>query len=249
MGIMLDAELADAYLQTRLRAMDRGGYYIAKRVVDAMLASLFLALAAILLPLIAIAIKLDSPGPILFAQQRLRARRIRADGERSWVVEGFTLYKFRTMQTTADSSVHRRYMAAYVVGDEAVLRLLRPDRKDGESYKPVDDERVTRVGRILRRLSLDELPQLWNVLMGDMSLVGPRPPVPYEVDKYRDHHFERLASPPGVTGWAQVRGRCSIGFEEMVRLDLEYIARQSIWFDLKILLLTIPAVLSGKGAE
>lgn len=245
---MIDAE-SFLYPVTHHRALDRGGYYITKRVVDVILASLLLALAAVLLLVIAIAIKLDSPGPIFFAQQRLGGRRIRRGGEPRWVLETFTLYKFRSMRTDADPSLHRQYMGAYVAGDEALLRSLRPDRKAGESYKPIEDQPVTRVGKVLRKLSLDELPQLWNVVKGDMTLVGPRPPVPYEVEKYQEHHFRRLASPPGITGWAQVRGRCSIAFEEMVRLDLEYIARQSIGFDLKVLLLTVPVVLSRKGAE
>src|SRR5687767_1906076 len=110
------------------------------------------------------------------------------------------------------------------------------------------DPRITRVGAVLRRLSLDELPQLWNVVRGDMSLVGPRPPLPYELEMYQEHHFRRLDSRPGLTGLAQVRGRTAIGMETTVNLDLEYIANRSIWLDLKILLLTIPIVLM-QGAD
>src|SRR5665809_20909 len=101
----------------------------------------------------------------------------------------------------------------------------------------------------IRDSSLDELPQLWNVLKGEMSLVGPRPPLAYEVDVYRHHQLLRLAGLPGLTGWAQVKGRCTIGFEDMLRLDIEYLARQSLWFDLKVLLLTVPVVLSMRGAD
>lgn len=248
-GTGVDAELSYTPLFSRLRRVDRGAYYVVKRVVDTIMALLLIVLFASLLPIIAIAIKLDSSGPVIFAQRRLRGRRIKEDGEWVWLIEAFTLYKFRTMEIDADPSLHREYMEAYVTGDEAGLRLLRPGRRAGDSYKPTIDKRVTRVGAVLRKLSLDELPQLWNVLRGDMSLVGPRPPVTYEVEKYQEHHLQRLMSKPGVTGWAQVRGRCAIGFEEMLRLDLEYIARQSIWFDLKILLLTVPVVLSGKGAD
>ena len=107
---------------------------------------------------------------------------------------------------------------------------------------------MTRCGSVLRKLSLDELPQLWNVLKGDMSIVGPRPPMEYEAQLYSEHDFGRLATPGGLTGWAQVKGRCTVGFREMVDLDLDYIARQSVWFDVKIIARTVPVVLGGKGA-
>jgi lipopolysaccharide/colanic/teichoic acid biosynthesis glycosyltransferase len=123
------------------------------------------------------------------------------------------------------------------------------DTADGRVYKLVTDKRVTRVGRWLRRTSLDELPQLWNVLRGEMSLVGPRPPTPYEVSQYGPEHFRRLAVKPGITGLWQVSGRSTTTFEEMVALDLEYIRRRSLWLDLKILLKTIPAVFSARGAH
>jgi lipopolysaccharide/colanic/teichoic acid biosynthesis glycosyltransferase len=225
------------------------GYHAAKRALDIVLSAVLLVLATPLLLLIAVAIKVDDRGPAVFAQERVRGRRVRRDGAWTWVLQPFTMYKFRTMRTDADPSVHRDYMAAYVAGDEERLRALRPGRKDGDSYRPAHDPRVTRVGAFLRRLSLDELPQLWNVLRGDMSLVGPRPPLPYEVEMYQEHHLQRLASRPGLTGWAQVRGRTSIGMEHTVRLDLEYIARRSIWMDMKILLLTIPIVLMQRGAD
>ena len=238
-----------AYAVACPRPVGGGRYYITKRIVDLVLASTLIILAAPMLLVIAIVIALDSRGPIIFAQQRLRGRRTKLNGESVWAVEPFTLYKFRTMQINADSSLHRNYMAAYLVGDEAQLALLRPGRKDGDSYRPINDPRVTRVGGLLRKFSLDELPQLWNVLSGEMSLVGPRPPLPYEVEMYQERHLRRLVSTPGVTGWAQVRGRCTLAFEDTVRLDLEYIERQSIWFDLKVLLLTVPIVLSRKGAD
>jgi lipopolysaccharide/colanic/teichoic acid biosynthesis glycosyltransferase len=152
------------------------------------------------------------------------------------------------MRTDADVVLHRTYMTAYLTGDELQLSMLRPGRNDGDSYRPTADPRVTRVGAVLRQLSLDELPQLWNVVLGHMSLVGPRPPLAYEFEMYEERHRRRLSSFPGITGWAQVRGRCTIRFEETVRLDLEYINRRSIWFDVKILLLTVPVVFSRKGA-
>jgi lipopolysaccharide/colanic/teichoic acid biosynthesis glycosyltransferase len=140
-------------------------------------------------------------------------------------------------------------MTAYLAGDEARLDALRPGRKAGESFRPANDPRVTRVGAFLRKTSLDELPQLWNVLKGEMSLVGPRPPLPYEVELYEDQHLVRLASRPGITGWAQVKGRTGIRFKDLVRLDLDYIERRSILLDLWILLITIPVVVSTKGAD
>jgi lipopolysaccharide/colanic/teichoic acid biosynthesis glycosyltransferase len=225
------------------------GYYAAKRTIDVVVAGLALLLVAPLFVVIAIAIKLDDRGPALFTQQRLRGRRVRVSHGRIWIVESFTMHKFRTMRVGASAGPHRAYMEAYVSGDEERLKSLRPERQPGESFRPAEDPRVTRVGRFLRRLSLDELPQLWNVLRGDMSLVGPRPPVAYELKGYREHHRLRLASRPGITGLAQVRGRTSIGMEDTVRLDLDYIARRSLWLDVKILALTIPAVMMRRGAD
>ena len=125
----------------------------------------------------------------------------------------------------------------------------RPSEESGGKFKLINDPRVTRVGRLLRRTSLDELPQLFNVLKGQMSLVGPRPVPPYEVACYRNGDRKRLAALPGITGLWQVRGRCQVSFDEMIRMDVEYIAKASLCFDLRILLLTIPAVLNGRGAE
>ncbi len=221
---------------------------MAKRLLDLVVASAALIILSPLLLIIAIAIKVDSPGGIIFAQQRLGGRRRRHDGKWVWEVKPFTLYKFRSMESDADIVFHRSYITSYLAGDELELSLLRPGRSDGDSYRPNADPRVTRVGAVLRKLSLDELPQLWNVVRGQMSVVGPRPPLAYEFEMYEERHRGRLSGLPGMTGWAQVRGRCTIGFEETVRLDLEYIARRSIWFDVKILLLTVPVVLSRKGA-
>jgi lipopolysaccharide/colanic/teichoic acid biosynthesis glycosyltransferase len=236
-------------LLTGLPARDGHAYHIAKRCLDVLVASVILVLVAPVLLIVAALIKVDSPGPAIFAQQRLGGRRIRSGSGQPWVLQPFTMYKFRTMHWDADHALHRQYMEAYLSGDEGRLSGLRPGRKEGDSYRPIHDTRITRVGAVLRKLSLDELPQLWNVLKGDMSLVGPRPPLAYEVRLYEQHQLQRLAARPGITGWAQVRGRCAIGFEEMVRLDLEYVERRSLVFDLWVLLLTLPAVLSGKGAD
>lgn len=206
-----------------------------------------IVLVSPLLAAIALAIKFDSRGPVIFRQSRVRGRRI--EGQSSWELESFTLYKFRTMVQGADSSLHLQYITAYMAGDDAGLVSLRPGRKEGDSYRPLNDPRVTRVGGVLRKLSLDELPQLWNVLRGDMSLVGPRPVVPYEVAMYGERDLQRLTTPPGITGLAQVKGRCALGWDELVRLDLEYLVGQTIWLDAKVLLRTIPVVLSRKGAD
>jgi exopolysaccharide biosynthesis polyprenyl glycosylphosphotransferase len=172
---------------------------------------------------LAAAIKLDSPGPVLFTQVRsgLHGRR-------------FRMYKFRSM----------------VAGAEAQRdRLQARNEMEGPVFKMRRDPRVTRVGRLLRRTSLDELPQLLNIIKGDMSLVGPRPPIPAEVEKYARWQRRRLSMKPGVTCLWQVSGRNEVDFEEWMRLDLRYIDSWSLWLDLKILLRTIPAVLSGRGAS
>jgi lipopolysaccharide/colanic/teichoic acid biosynthesis glycosyltransferase len=137
-------------------------------------------------------------------------------------------------------------MKAYISGDEE--KLSEQAGKSSNSYKLTGDPRVTRIGKFLRATSLDELPQLWNVLRGDMSLVGPRPPIPYEVEMYRKEHFCRFGTLPGITGLWQVSGRCETTFEEMIKLDLEYIDIKSNWQDLKILFMTVPAVISERGA-
>lgn len=193
-----------------------------KRMMDIVLASLVLVLGAPLMLLIALAIKLDSPGPILFRQVRV--------GKGGKL---FTLYKFRSMVDGADKQ------------QEALREAL------GRSpllFKLPNDPRVTRVGRVLRRTSLDELPQFFNVLKGEMSIVGPRPPVPEEVAEYQDWHLQRLLVTPGLTGLWQVNGRSDLTFDEMVRLDLYYVENWSPWLDLKVMLRTVPVVLMGRGA-
>jgi len=221
-------------------------YFVGKRLIDVLLALLVGLSIALVVPLIALAIKLDSAGPIIFKQQRLRGRRVRRDGAWVWSLEPFTFYKFRTMTVGAPSAIHQKYMRAYIAGDARTTSQMASAASG--TYKLTADPRITRVGRILRKLSIDELPQLWNVLIGDMSLVGPRPPLPYEVELYDDRHVRRMASASGLTGWWQVNGRCETNFEEMVELDLDYIAQSSLWLDLKILVRTIPTVLTGRGA-
>ncbi len=243
--------LSGANEQQRRRVVPgvhRPVYRVAKRAMDIALTLVLVVPLLILLPFVALAIKLDSPGPVFFRQTRLRGRRVVEDGETVWVVEPFTFWKLRTMFVTADSAQHRDYMSAYITGDRSYFASSSAWRNPGDSYRLTHDPRVTRVGAFLRKWSLDEVPQLWNVLRGDMSLVGPRPPIEYEVELYDDRAYGRFAAPGGVTGWAQVKGRCTVDFDEQVQLDLEYIDRQSMWFDLKVLARTIPVVLLRRGA-
>ena len=221
-------------------------YFFGKRLLDVLIALLVGLSVALIVPLIVIAIKLDSPGPVIFKQQRIRGRRTRMEGGWAWSLEPFTFYKFRTMTVGATSTIHQRYMSAYITGDASEMARTADGATD--SYKLTTDPRITRIGKILRKLSIDELPQLWNVLIGDMSLVGPRPPLPYEVELYDDRHVLRMTTASGITGWWQVNGRCLTNFDEMIDLDLDYIRRSSVWLDLKILVRTIPTVLTGRGA-
>ncbi|HEV7681038.1 MAG TPA: sugar transferase [Pyrinomonadaceae bacterium] len=203
-----------------------------KRISDIIIAALTLALLSPFWLLIALLIKFDSKGPVFYAQER-----VGMDGRI------FVVYKFRTMRVDADSEIHREYQRKFIAGDAAanVGDDLEP------AYKLRDDPRITRVGRLLRRLSLDEIPQLFNVLRGDMSTVGPRPPIPYEVEAYELRHRKRLDMKPGLTGLWQVSGRNRLPFEEMVKLDLFYIENWSLLFDLKIILRTVLVMLRGDG--
>jgi lipopolysaccharide/colanic/teichoic acid biosynthesis glycosyltransferase len=180
-------------------------------------------------------IKLTSNGPVLFKQQRI-----------GWLGNDFTFLKFRSMNVNSDPAIHRQYVEKLIQN-----RISSEEQKSqsGPVYKITNDPRVTPLGRFLRRTSLDELPQLINVLKGDMSLVGPRPPIAYEVAAYKSWHRRRIIEvKPGITGLWQVRGRSKTTFDEMVRLDLQYITTQSFWLDLKLLLQTPLAVLIGSGA-
>jgi exopolysaccharide biosynthesis polyprenyl glycosylphosphotransferase len=206
-----------------------------KRASDIVLSALVILLLAPVWLVVSILIKLDSSGPVLFLQER-----IGMDGRR------FLCYKFRTMRAGADDSLHRQAYRKNIKG--------LAEANAGDDEKPVfgkvkDDPRITRVGKFLRRTSFDELPQFLNVLQGDMSVVGARPPIPYEVEEYDVRHRRRLDMKPGITGLWQVSGRNRLTFEEMVQIDLFYIENWSLWLDLKIILLTLPAVWRGDGAR
>lgn len=210
---------------------DRRGYAVTKRMLDIVVCAALLVTLAPLLLLIAVAVRLTSPGPALFRQPRV-----------GLVGAPFTMLKFRTMRVGCDDSIHRAY----------VRQLLTDEHPaDGGTpgvYKLVDDPRVTAVGRVLRRTSLDELPQLLNVLRGQMSLVGPRPALAWEVERYEPRHRGRLMVRPGLTGLWQVSGRSALTMRQALDLDLEYVERRRLTLDIAILLLTVPALLGRSAA-
>ncbi len=193
-----------------------------RRALDVVVSAVALLLLLPLLVVIALCIRLDSPGPVLFVQKR-----VGKDGK------GFPVFKFRSMFTDAEARLGS---------------VLATNERSGPVFKMRRDPRVTRIGRGLRRCSLDEVPQLLNVLRGEMSLVGPRPALPREVALYTPEQSGRLSVLPGLTGLWQVSGRATLSFEASVALDLEYVRRQSVWLNLSLLLRTIPAVLTGYGA-
>jgi lipopolysaccharide/colanic/teichoic acid biosynthesis glycosyltransferase len=209
-----------------------------KRTVDVAGAILGLIILAPLFLIISLLIRLSSRGPILFRQQR-----IGQFGRR------FNFLKFRSMYRDCEHDIHREYVKQLIAGGEGYGLKKFESATNLGVYKITHDPRITPIGRFLRKTSLDELPQLWNVLKGEMSLVGPRPPIPYEFDSYDNWHKRRvLEAKPGLTGLWQVNGRSRITFDEMVRLDLKYVRMWSLWLDFKILLKTPWAVLIGAGA-
>lgn len=204
-----------------------------RRIFDVVFAVTLILLLGPLLIGLALAVRIDSRGPAFFRQRRVGYR------ERE-----FTLYKFRSMRVDADPRGHKEYVTALIKGEDE-----RPDGGRENLYKLAVDNRITPVGRWIRRWSLDELPQLFNVVKGDMTLVGPRPAIPYEVAEYPQWYRQRFSVKPGLTGYWQVSGRSERTYEEMVRLDIEYAKRRTLGLDLSILVKTPWVVLSRKGAE
>ncbi len=221
---------------------ERPFFFAVKRCLDVLVAVVLLLVLAPLLLLVALAIVLETPGPVLFSQERAGSRRRTAGGTTTWEARPFRVYKFRTMVPNAGSGAHEAHVRAFVEG------RIEWANGAGAAFKLRSDPRVTRVGRLLRKTSIDELPQLVNVLRGEMSLVGPRPVPLYEAELYGARERERFHALPGITGLWQVNGRCDLSFEEMIRLDLEYVRRRSLALDLCILARTLPAVLSTRGA-
>lgn len=208
---------------------------VIKRGIDVFGSAMALILLSPCFLAIAVAVKLSSPGPIFFRQRRLGRHGV-----------PFTFLKFRSMHVHSDAEPHREFVKKYIKGSMNSAATASQGRLP---YKITDDPRVTRVGRFIRRTSLDEIPQFINVLRGDMSLVGPRPPIPYEIEAYAVWHRRRLMEvQPGITGLWQVKGRSKVCFDDMVRLDLAYARMWSVRLDLKILLQTPRAVLFGGGA-
>jgi len=204
---------------------------VLKRALDVMGSVALLILFAPVLFMVAAIVRLTSAGPIFFRQTRVGLG-----------AKHFTMLKFRTMFANSDHAIHREYVNAFI-------KASGNGGTTGTLHKMVHDPRITPIGRVLRKTSLDELPQFINVLRGDMSLVGPRPPLPYEVEQYKSWHRRRIIdAKPGITGLWQVVGRSRTTFDEMVRLDLRYARTPSLWTDIKILLATPGAVISGKGA-
>jgi len=216
--------------------MESHGFQIAlKRGMDMLGSLVGLILFSPLMLATGIAIKMTSPGPIIFKQSRIGRKGLR-----------FQFYKFRSMYWNVDDQIHREYITNLIKGD---LDKINQGGKETPLFKMKSDPRVTRVGKFIRKTSIDELPQFFNVLKGEMSLVGTRPPLPYEVEKYEPWHLRRILEvKPGVTGLWQVSGRSRTSFDEMVRLDLRYAQNWSTWVDLKIILKTVRVIFSLKGA-
>ncbi len=230
----------------RMLTEEKVAYYAAKRIMDFVISLILLVLLSPIMFFTAIVVFVFSPGPVFFKQQRVGARRVLRNGRYNWKRVNFSCYKFRTMKINADSSIHQAYIKALIDNDETQMAALQG--APTQPRKLVNDPRIIRPGKFLRKLSLDELPQFWNVLVGDMSLVGPRPAIPYEVEMYKHWHLGRLEAQPGITGLQQVTARCTTDFDQQVSYDLEYIDNQSLWLDLKIMVKTPLAILSAKGA-
>jgi lipopolysaccharide/colanic/teichoic acid biosynthesis glycosyltransferase len=216
--------------------LDRNGIYPLKRSLDIVLALIALLVFGPVMLAVALIVRATSRGPIIFRQQRL--------GQGG---APFSFYKFRSMVVNVDDKIHREFVANLIRGGEGAAPTAD---NDAASYKIKGDPRVTRIGKFIRMTSIDELPQLFNVLKGDMSMVGPRPPIPYEAAHYEPWHLRRiLIGKPGITGLWQVEGRSRVSFSEMVRMDLRYIRQCSLGLDLKILARTVIVVLRCSGAR
>jgi lipopolysaccharide/colanic/teichoic acid biosynthesis glycosyltransferase len=206
-------------------------YLRVKRILDIVFTLLILIPLLIVIAIFAVLIRIDSKGPIFFRQKRVGHNGVE-----------FYMYKLRSMYINSDDSLHRESVKQYMNG-----AVLNGNDNLGNQYKLVDDPRVTRVGKIMRKTSIDELPQFINVLRGEMTLVGPRPPLPYEVEDYSPRDWIRLLGRPGLTGTWQVFGRSNVPFEQMVEMDIEYLGQQSILQDVKLIALTVPVMLGGRG--
>ena len=206
-------------------------YLRIKRILDIVFTLLILIPLCIVIAIFAVLIRIDSKGPIFFRQKRVGMNGVE-----------FDLFKLRSMYVDSDDLTHRESIKQYMNGS-----VLNDEVNSDNLYKLVDDPRVTKVGRFIRKTSIDELPQFINVLRGEMTLVGPRPPLPYEAEEYGPRDCIRLTGKPGLTGTWQVYGRSRVPFKEMVEMDIKYLGRQSILQDLKLIALTLPVMLQGRG--
>ena len=232
-GEQQDQEILPLPVSAPARTLRDVFYETSKRALDIVGSATLLVLLAPVLLITAALVKLKSPGPVFFRQQRVGR-----------MMKPFTMLKFRTMHVNADNKIHQEYVASLIKAKAATHGA-----GGDQVFKLASDPRVTSIGGVLRKTSIDELPQLINVLRGEMSLVGPRPPLHYEVEQYQRWHCRRvLEAKPGLTGLWQIAGRSRTTFDEMVRLDLRYAATRSLWTDIKILLATPGAVITGKGA-
>jgi lipopolysaccharide/colanic/teichoic acid biosynthesis glycosyltransferase len=226
---------------------DRPIYFLLKRGMDFTVTALSMAFLLPMLIVLAVLVKRSSPGPAIFAQERVGARRVRRNGRVYWQRTTFTFYKFRSMYQDADQNLHRQFVEAYMNGDHEKMAAIQPDKDGADMFKLNGDPRVTGIGNFLRKTSLDELPQLWNVFRGDMSLVGPRPIVEDEIARYGDFISYYENSRPGMTGLWQVSGRNNVDYKERVSLDVWYARNWSLWNDVVILMKTVPVVFLRKG--
>ncbi len=206
-------------------------YERTKRLLDIIFTLLIFVPLCVIIAIVALCIRLDSEGPVFFRQKRIGRNGVE-----------FDMLKFRSMYVNSDDALHREAIAKYMSG-----QMLADSTTTDLSYKQVDDPRVTRVGRFLRKTSIDELPQFFNVLRGEMALVGPRPPLPYEVENYNLYHKMRLSGKPGLTGPWQVYARSRVSFETMVEMDIAYLQRQTLREDLKLIALTVPVMIERRG--
>ncbi|MDR3575097.1 MAG: sugar transferase [Anaerolineaceae bacterium] len=220
----------------KLTDRDQYLYYLSKRVLDIVISLIALILLFPIMVLIAILIRIDSAGPVIYIQKRVGSERLKRNDHFCWNQKEFSFYKFRTMVNKANSSIHQDFIKALINHDDQEIQALQ--NSDTQVKKLVNDPRVTRLGHFLRQSSLDELPQFWNVFRGDMSLIGPRPAIPYEVEMYKPWYFRRFEAKPGLTGLWQIVARNSADFDDMIRLDIEYVDNQSFWLDLKIMWMT-----------
>ena len=209
-------------------------YKMVKRAFDLSFGIISLPFLLLPMALICVIIRLDSSGPAIFVQERIGYRNRR-----------FKMYKFRTMRNDFNTTKHRSFMQSFVAGQ---ISAENDENERAAKFKPIQQKDITRIGRFLRKTSLDELPQIFNILKGDMSLIGPRPNVPWEVEAYKPWHYNRLHTLPGITGLAQVMGRSDISFDSIARYDIQYVKNQALHFDLWIIRQTISAVIKGDGA-